>query len=153
MPAVTGQLVQSPPLPAGPYSRLTTYIAIIASDGDNMQVCSHPSSTQFRLWTFWSCGVLPACFWILLERRSSNSKTRNKGSTARCPAPAACKYHLSTERMRPCESNWRVALHRTLELDSKSHFTGCLRRIFHCFRHFISVVICFPVSVPCLSVS
>ncbi|EIE20344.1 hypothetical protein COCSUDRAFT_3563 [Coccomyxa subellipsoidea C-169] len=38
MPAVTGQLVQSPPLPAGPYSRLTTYIAIIASDGDNMQM-------------------------------------------------------------------------------------------------------------------
>ncbi|BDA45333.1 hypothetical protein COCOBI_07-1200 [Coccomyxa sp. Obi] len=38
MPPVTGPLVQSPPLAARPYSRLRTYIAIIASDGDNMQM-------------------------------------------------------------------------------------------------------------------
>ena len=46
MPAVTGPRAQAAPLPAGPYSRLNTYIAIIASDGDNMQVgrdCLIPS--------------------------------------------------------------------------------------------------------------
>lgn len=46
MPAVTGPLAQAALLPAGPYSRLNTYIAIIASDGDNMQVgrdCLIPS--------------------------------------------------------------------------------------------------------------
>lgn len=38
MPAVSGPLLQAAALPVGPYSPYNTYIAIIASDGDNMQV-------------------------------------------------------------------------------------------------------------------
>lgn len=38
MPAVSGPLLQSAALPVGSYSPFNTYIAIVASDGDNMQV-------------------------------------------------------------------------------------------------------------------
>ncbi len=37
LPGVAGPLLQAPPLPMQPFSPDTTYIAIVASDGDNLQ--------------------------------------------------------------------------------------------------------------------
>lgn len=40
MPGQAAPLLQAPQLPPQPYSARTTYVAIVASDGDNMQVCA-----------------------------------------------------------------------------------------------------------------
>ena len=37
LPGLSGPLLQAPPLPVQGYSPQKTYIAIVASDGDNMQ--------------------------------------------------------------------------------------------------------------------
>ena len=43
LPPIDAPLQQSAPLPTQPYDHRKTYIAIISSDGDNMQACYHMS--------------------------------------------------------------------------------------------------------------
>ena len=52
LPSIDAPLQQSAPLPTQPYNPRKTYIAIISSDGDNMQACHHTSCIAGNLTVF-----------------------------------------------------------------------------------------------------